>query len=125
MKNLTKRNKMIVAISGVLVIVVAAITIFTQVGGSELLGATALVITPSNPTILGVGNSIGLSVNSVYNCNWFSDNAAAVTILGDATAVKSVTVYANAYASANIEARCGLFKTNRVYTWVSVERQAP
>ncbi len=122
MKNLSKRTRIILAIVGLLVIVVVAIAVFTQVGGGELLGTTALVITPSNPTIWGVGNSIVLSVNSVYNCNWSSDNPS-ISFLGDATEVKSITVYANAYASANIEARCGLFKTNKVYTWVSVERQ--
>ena len=122
MKNVSKRTKMIMAIVGIVVVIAVIGLVLTQPPASELLGASALVITPSNPTIV-VGNSIVLSVNSVYNCNWSSDNAAAVTILGDATEVKSVTVYANAYASANIEARCGLFKMNKVYTWVSVERQ--
>ena len=70
MKNLSKRTKIILAIVGVVVIAAIVIgVVMTQTPVGELFGTTALVITPSNPTI-GVGQTVTLSVNSVFGCEW-------------------------------------------------------
>ncbi len=122
MKNMSKRNKIILAIVGVLVIAVVAVAVFAQAGGGELFGASALVVTPSSPTIVE-GNSIVLSVNSVYNCNWFTDNYYIASFSGGATEVKeakSVTVYGNLTGSTTISAKCGLINVNKVATVVTV-----
>jgi hypothetical protein len=85
----------------IVAIVVGVVMTMTPVG--ELFGtASNLVITPSNPTIM-VGNSIMLSVNATYNCNWFI-NGTGVSFVGDAKEVKSVTVRGDAVGGATIEA---------------------
>jgi hypothetical protein len=137
MKNISKRTKIILAIVGVLVVVVAAVAIFAQAGGRELFGATALVITPSNPTI-AVGQTVGLSVNSVYPCTWTippvwgNVDAPYISLVGyyytrpDGSGyileTKSVTVKGERAGSTTVAAHCGwsIFNVNPVTTNVTV-----
>ncbi len=119
MKNLNKRTKIIAAIVGVVVLVVVIGLVITQPPASELLGTTALVITPSNPTIVS-GNSIGLSVNATYNCAWSSSDTSKVSLVNYNGETKAVTVKGNAAGSATIQAKCGIINVNKVTTTVTV-----
>ncbi len=121
MKNLNKRTKIILAIVGVVIVIAVIGLAITQPPASELLGTTALVITPSNPTII-IGDSIVLSVNSVYNCNWFTSSTVVASFVGDSTEVKSVTVTGNAEGLVTINANCGLINVNKAMTIVTVNR---
>ncbi len=118
MKNLTKRTKILLGLAGfVIVVVVAGIVALGPSTG--LFGTTALAITPSNPS-MDKGVTQVLSVNAIYNCNWFTSNDAIVSFVGDATEVKTVTVQGNAAGQATIEARCGIINANHVSTTVTV-----
>ena len=124
MKNISKRTKIILAIVGVVVIVTVTIGIFAQVGGGELFGTTALVITPSNPSII-VGHTTDLTVNAKYDCSWASSNTN-VSIINYCDGVscperKTITVQANANGTAVIAAQCGwsIFDVNVVKTTVT------
>ncbi len=121
MKNLNKRTQIVLAIVGIIVVIAVIGLVITQPPTSELLGTTALVITPSNPTII-IGDSIVLSVNSVYNCNWFTSSTVVASFVGDSTEVKSVTVKGNAEGLVTINANCGLINVNKAMTIVTVNR---
>jgi hypothetical protein len=123
MKTLSQRNKILLAIA-VVVVVVLAVVVFQNPPANALFGATALVITPSNPTVV-VGNTTGLSVNSVYNCAWSSSNTAVASLVNYSGETKSVTVQGNAAGSATITAKCGLIDVNKVTTTVTVVLPTP
>lgn len=119
MKNLSQRNKVILALAAILIVVLAGVIVLQNPPANELLGATALVITPSNPTIV-VGNSIGLSVNATYNCAWSSSDTSKVSLVNYTGETKSVTVQGLAAGSATITAKCGIINVNKVTTTVTV-----
>jgi hypothetical protein len=73
MKWKNQRTKIFAAISGVLVVVVAALVVFTQTSGTELFGTTQVQITPYQSNIQ-MGLSYTLSMNGAKNCTW-SDSA--------------------------------------------------
>ncbi len=125
MKKLNKRARLLLAIAGIVIIVVAAGLVLLGQGG-DLFGTAALVITPSNPTLVA-GNSTGLSVNAVYKCAWSSSNTAIVSLVNYSGETKSVTVKGNAAGSATITARCGLglMNVNSVSTHVTVQAPPP
>ncbi len=102
-------------------LIVSFVVIGTNPGG--LSGGTVLVITPSNPAVV-VGQQVTLSVNPTYACNWFSSNAN-VSFVGDTNGVKTATVKGDVSGTATIEARCGLLRTNKVYTDVKVDPAPP
>ncbi len=124
MKKLTNRTKILLGLAGLVIVVVVAGLVLLGPSETGLFGATALAITPSDSTIT-VGATQGLSVNSVYKCNWFTSDAAIVSFVGGTTEVKTVSVKGNARGTATIEARCGLVNLNHVTTSVTVDAVAP
>ncbi len=122
MKTLTNRTKKLLAIAGVVVVVVVAGLAFLRLEGTNLLGATTLVITPSNPT-QALGGIYTLSVNSVWPCNWFTSNSDIADFIHSPYETKIVQVWTKAVGSVTIEARCGALKTNHVSTVITVYRQ--
>ncbi len=120
MKNMNKRTKIILVVVGIVVVMVVIGLVITQPPTSELLGTTALVITPSNPTI-EVPNSVDLSVNAVYDCAW-SSSSPIVSLVNYTKETKWVTVQGIAEGTATITARCGfgVFNVNSATTSVQV-----
>ncbi len=87
MKNLTKRNKTLLAIAGVLVIAVVAVLVLTSVSGKGLFGTNGLIgtatfyITPTNPTLVQ-GASVSLCASG--KARWESSNPGVVAITSGA-----------------------------------------
>ena len=115
---MNNRTKMLLSAAAVILVVAVIAIMLLQSPTGGLSGATALVISPSSPVIME-GKTLDLTVNSTYRCNWFASNAA-VSFVGDAKEVKTVTIQADAVGSATIEARCGLVNVNKVTTSVTV-----
>ncbi len=102
MKNLTKRNLIVLAIAAVLVIAVIALVAFNQVGGSQLSGTVAFAILPSNPTVVA-GRTVKLSVPQVLGaCSWSSSNTAVASVAAGACSSFSATVTGVAAGKATI-----------------------
>ena len=115
---MNNRTKMLLSAAAVILVVAVIAVMLLQSPTGGLSGATALVISPSSPVIME-GKTLDLTVNSTYRCTWFASNAA-VSFVGDAKEVKTVTIQADAVGSATIEARCGLVNVNKVTTSVTV-----
>ncbi len=122
MKTLTQRNKILLGIAGLVIVVVIAGVVLVGPSQTGLFGTSGLVITPSNP-VHPVNVYYNLSVNSVNRCNWSTSDAAIVSFLGDYTEEKVVTVIGLHSGQAIIEAKCGFqfFNVNHVSTIVTVE----
>ncbi len=102
MQNLTKRNKLALAIAGILVIAVIAVVAFNQVGGSQLSGTVVFALSPSNPTVVA-GKTVTLSVPQVLGaCSWSSSNTAVARVAAGACSSFSATVTGVAAGSATI-----------------------
>jgi hypothetical protein len=106
MKNLSKRNQIILAIAAVVVVVVVAVVVFFQASGEDLFGTLIdISISPSSSTV-AVGRSQTLSSStSLSNCSWSSSNTSVASITSSST--KSATVRANAAGTATISEKCG------------------
>ncbi len=127
MKNLSQRSKIVLAIVGVLVVVVIAVAVFAQVGGSELFGATTPpVISPANPRIT-VGQTVTLNTMNM-NCTWSatwtgSQGTQPVTlnpVVGALTAVRGVNV-----GSQTVIAKCNTGQTSTTVTVVAPPTPTP
>ncbi len=100
MKNLTKRNRTLLAIAGILVVVVIAVIAISTVGGRGLFGTSGLIgtatfyITPANPTLVQ-GATVSLCASG--KARWETSNSGVVAIasgadkLVDCIDVKGVT----------------------------------
>lgn len=106
MKNLSTRAKILLAVVGVVIVVVAAGLAMTQSGGSDLSGSGVIVISPSAFSLHVGVDTQKLTVNSLFGCNWSSSNTAVATFVGDTSKVKSVTVTGVGVGSATITADC-------------------
>ncbi len=128
MKNPSNRTKILLGIAVIVLVAVVAEVVLLPASGINLFGTSALAITPANPNVY-TGSTILLSVQETAseNCNWFSSNSAIVSLIGDATEVKVVTVQGNHSGTASIEARCGwsIFNVNHVSTDVTVTDRPP
>ncbi len=85
MKNLSKRNKIILAIAAVVVVILAGLLILQPPPIDQLFGTTAqLTITPSNASV-AQGATIKFNVNSTVNsaegCAWYSSNTNVATLV--------------------------------------------
>ncbi len=85
MKNLSKRNKIILVIAAIVVVVLAGLFILQPPPIDQLFGTTAqLTITPSNASIVQ-GATIKFNVNSVVSsaegCAWYSSNTNVATLV--------------------------------------------
>ncbi len=83
MKNLTKRNKIVLAMAGIVIIAVLAVATFSQVSAGQLFGTvTALVVDPTgNPIPLLIDQSKTVSVhNGDTSCRWTATNPGVVYI---------------------------------------------
>ena len=115
---MNNRTKTLVSAAVVVLVVAVIAVMLLQSPTGGLSGGTVLVISPSSPAIIP-GQTLELSVNSTYKCNWFASNAN-VSFVGDVKEVKTVTIQADTVGSATIEARCGLVNVNKVTTEVTV-----
>lgn len=120
MKNLTRRNKTLLAIAAaVVVVVLAGVAVLGPSTG--LFGATVLAFTPTNPWI-GLNTVRSLDVNSVMNCNWFSSNEAIIGFQDPpgTRVVKGVLIHARSLGTATVEARCGVFNAHHASITLTV-----
>ncbi len=124
MKNPSQRTKILLGVVAAVIVIAVAVVVLAPAAGMPLFGAAALAITPSNPT-LAVAVTTDLSVNAVYNCNWFSSNESIVAFTTSTKAVKNVTVVGLGVGSVTIEARCGILNVNHVSTIVAVHLPPP
>lgn len=84
MKNLIKRNRIILAIISVLVIAIIAVVAFSQVSGAQLFGTDVVgapKISPSSATII-IGQSAQFTLNPAANCTWGVGSPTIATIMG-------------------------------------------
>jgi hypothetical protein len=116
MKNLTRRNKTLLAIAGVVVVVVVAGLLVFMPGEPALFGGDVIHISPQNPTI-NVQDQIDLSINSVGTCSWSSSNTNVVDInYFNPDKSRQVTMWGVGPGQATIKANCWM---NR-YTTITV-----
>lgn len=87
MKNLTQRNKIVLAIVVVLVIAVIAVITYSQVSAGQLFGTinTVLMVDPAiPPSPLLIDQQITVSVhNGDTSCRWTVDNPGVVHIVSN------------------------------------------
>ncbi len=82
MKNRTKRNLMLLAIAGIIVIAVLAVAASSQASGAQLFGTgTSPSISPSSATIY-VRQSKPFTLNPATNCTWAVGSPTIATIVG-------------------------------------------
>jgi hypothetical protein len=105
MATLSKRNKIILVTGGLIVVLAAAVAIFSQQGGAGLFGSGVRTITPANPTMT-LGLTGELVVDAVWGCDWTSSDLTIVSFATDPNNTKAVTVQANACGQATIKAQC-------------------
>lgn len=113
MKNLSTRTKRLLAIAGVVIVVVLVGLVILVPGQEGLFGTTLIHISPENPTIIA-GQTISLSINSVFACKWSSSLAGVVTIVSSAD--RSVTLKGTQPGKTTIKADC----VENHYTTVTV-----
>ncbi len=106
MKSLSKRNKIVLGIVGIVVVIAVIGLVITQPRASELFGFTfpPLSISPSNSTI-AVGGSVLLRPLTVGICRWSSSNPSVASV--DTAPVNSPTVTGKTVGSVTITADCG------------------
>ncbi len=102
MKNLSKRNKTLLGIGAVLVIVVVGLLVLKPPPIDRLLGLGVVSITPANPTITQ-GQTITLSVNPSALCTWSSQAGVVVGSAGASTTVQGVSI-----GTFTVSAKCPL-----------------
>jgi hypothetical protein len=73
MKKLNRRSKILLGIGALVLVAVVAGIVLLEPGGVSLFGGTVIHISPENPTIT-VGQTIDMSINSVFGCNWESSD---------------------------------------------------
>ncbi len=105
MKNFNRRNKIVLAIAGVVIVVLIAGIAILGVGDTGLFGGSVITIQPSGFSV-HVGTTYKASVNALFGCNWSSSDATIATFVGDHTKVKSVTVIGVAVGTVTIKANC-------------------
>ncbi len=94
MKNLTQRNKIVLAILAVLVIAVIGGVAYSQVSGGQLFGTlTVLMVDPLiPPSPLLINQSITVSVhNGDTSCHWTVDHPGVVNIVANHGATLSTS----------------------------------
>lgn len=102
MKNLSKRNKTLLSIGVVIVVVVAGLLLLKPPPIDQLLGASAVSITPENPTITQ-GQTIQLSAKPAALCTWSGEAGVSVVSAGASTTVQGVSV-----GTFKVTAKCPL-----------------
>lgn len=126
MKNLSQRNKILLAIATVLVVVVIAVVVFTQLGGGDLLGSVVtLTIRPSIPIIV-VGQELALSANGTpvgATCTW-TTSAPGIVLVGH-TAVPATTVLGVAVGQATITVTCSKAGSSTTYVGSTMVKVNP
>jgi hypothetical protein len=119
MKNLNKRVKILLALAEVVIVVVGFVILGP--GEGDLFGADVIHIRPKSATI-NVAQSMNMSINSMFICQWSSSDASTVVITAQAAeGAKKITVQGVKAGSATIKANCPI--GNR-YATVTV-RQPP
>jgi len=122
MKNVSKRNKMILAMVGILAVVIIAVgVVVTQTAAGDLFGAsTTLTITPANPTI-SIGGSVVLTANGgSSSCTW-TKGAANVITFSSSQGI-SITVTGMLPGMNGVTVTCG---ASQALTMVTVVNQSP
>ncbi len=110
MKSLSKRNKIVLGIVGIVVVVAVIGLVITQPPVSALFGTTVLAITPSNPSI-SIPASVELGTNMGVNCTWStSDPRIVLPQMGWSTGTRQRITAATA-GQTTITAACGYFGT--------------
>ncbi len=118
MKTLNKRNRTLLAIVGVLVILVIAIMAFSQVRSNGLLGTAAYVITPANPSIKQ-GETVTLCTPG--QGRWDSADPKIVAIVkGNDKLVECIDVQGMAAGQATITAHASPYGVTQTQTIVTV-----
>ncbi len=120
MKNLNKRNKIILAIAAVVVVVLAGLLILQPPPIDQLFGTTAqLTITPSKASV-AQGATIKFNVNSTVNsaegCAWFSSNTNVATLVG--SDIASGKFQGVGVGTADIKVKCSDGSVGTVLTVV-------
>ncbi len=126
MKTLNSRTKMLLAIAGIVIVVVAAGLLLLG-PGEDLFGTTIIHISPENPTIHRQ-TLLNMSINSVGNCDWTTSNIAIVSLyrydpsnpIASHTSAqydtKLVQVYGVSVGQATITAKCAIFTRRTTVT---------
>ncbi len=125
MKNLSKRNKTLLSIVGVVIVLVIAVLVLGSIGGRGLFGTTGLIgtatfdITPANPTV-NQGATIQLCASG--NARWETSNAsiAAITTGADKL-IECIDVKGVAKGDATITAHGSPYGVSSAQTRVTVK----
>ncbi len=136
MKNLNTRAKMLLAIAGIVIVVIAAGLVLLG-PGDDLFGATVIHISPANPTI-PLYQAIDMSINSVGDCEWGTSVPNVANYLAGAcstnngvyrcanmawdVSTKNTKLIANWPGQTVITAKCFMFTRS---TTVTVGQPAP
>ncbi len=120
MKNLTKRNKILLGLAGLVIVVVVVGVVLLGPSQTGLFGTSNLVITQIPASPWRYESVDRLDVNSTFNCNWKSYNPAVVMLFEPSQEVKWVQGFAAGHGTATVEAHCGPFRLTKVVTTVTV-----
>ncbi len=120
MKNLTKRNKILLGIAGLVIVVVVAGLVLLGPSGAGLFGASNLTITPSVPYPWTMGEIHRLESSTIWDCNFETDDTNVVKLIDPDEFVKSVQVLAYHHGTAVVKAHCGWFHALTATTTVTV-----
>lgn len=105
MKNLNKRSKTLLSITGIIAVLAILVVVYTtQIGG--LFGASIIEITTSTgSSSLNVDQTITLSAHtSLSRCSWSNGNSTVVSM---SSSGKSATIRGLIAGTAKISVKCG------------------
>ncbi len=120
MKNLTQRNKILLGIAGLVIVVVVTGLVLLGPSGAGLFGASNLTITPSVPYPWTMGEIHRLESSTIWDCNFETDDTNVVKLIDPDEFVKSVQVLAYQHGTAVVKAHCGWFHALTATTTVTV-----
>ncbi len=123
MRNLTKRNKILLGIAGLVLVVVVAGLVLLGPSGAGLFGASDLHIIPSNPNWWVKGGGYYLQANTVTDCNWEAGDSNVIVLIDPTKFVKGVNVWASGVGTTTVKAHCGFLHLLTVSTIVTVNPQ--
>jgi hypothetical protein len=103
MKWTSQRTKVITVISGVLVVVAAALVVVTQTSGSELFGTTTDMISPYSLTVQHL-MPFTLTMIGGTNCTW--SDSARILAYGNAGEGNPIQVQGYGSGKTNVTAKC-------------------
>ncbi len=121
MKNLTKRNKILLGIAGLVIVVVVGGLVLLGPSGAGLFGTSNLTITAYPPPPWTKGELYHLQSSTIWDCNWEVEDINIIRLLDPDEYVKSVEAIAYKPGTTTIKSHCGWFHALTASITVTVE----